>query len=279
MRSHLLELKGTSRGLASSQTSLVTWFFWYTIAPGSVLVFPKVPRSIRFSRCPPARPRRAARSYIARTGRPRGRESGAPHFLHVPRRAPARARAPDGRGRRPGRGRGIRLAARDPCKEIVAPSEPRPASRAIGAEEPSFYENAAAPYVCETAPSGDRRPLPQKSPHITAPHARCGRAILMPVERLMPSDEGCAAYWSLLAHYLGWARSGNPAPGKYKPMNHKGRPRASPEDDTQARRHRPHPRRKGPDGVRGPWRPDAHGNRPVPPEPMPGWTATGAWSP
>ena len=155
------ELRGAWRQ-ARPHSSLV--FFWYTIAPGSVLVFPKVPRSIRFSRCPPARPRRAARSYIARTGRPRGRESGAPHFLHVPRGAPARARAPDGRGRRPGRGRGIRLAARDPCKEIVAPSEPQPESRAIGAEGPYFYENEAAPYVCATALSVDRRPLPQKTP-------------------------------------------------------------------------------------------------------------------
>lgn len=63
--------------------------------------------------------------------------------------------------------------------------------------------------------------FPRKRPHITAPHARCGRVILMPEDRLMPSDEGCAAHWSLLTHYLEWMRPGNPAPGKYKPMDHK----------------------------------------------------------
>ena len=180
MRSHLLELKGTSRGLVSSQTSLVTWFFWYTIAPGSVLVFPKVPRSIRFSRCPPARPRRAARSYIARTGRPRGRESGAPHFLHVTRGAAARARAParglqdagaHRNGLNPQSQEQITCGAAESallreiqCSGVEAPSESQPISSAIGAEEPPFHENAEAPYVCATAPSGDRRPLPQKTP-------------------------------------------------------------------------------------------------------------------
>ena len=71
-------------------------------------------------------------------------------------------------------------------------------------------------------PRGTADRFPRKRPHITAPHARCDRVILMPVERLMPSDEGCAAYWSLLAHYLGWVRPGNSTPGKYKPKDHKG---------------------------------------------------------
>lgn len=188
------ELRGAWRA-ARPHSSLE--FFWYTIAPGSVLVFPKVPRSIRFSRCPPARPRRAARSYIARTGRPRGRESGAPHFLHV--------RGPRMPGRAPRAGAaGTRGGSAESAfpREIPCMGGGRGPVRA--ATRIAHDRSRVAVF-----PRGRRGAHIHARPHLRGaparhrPSARRGRVVPATVKRSVPSDGRYAAYWSPLTHYLG----------------------------------------------------------------------------